>query len=50
MGYHNHSAVSKGLKRVRDMAARFFDENSPQPSLAASQTRIIEDVRYCKRR
>jgi hypothetical protein len=33
MGYHNHSAVSKGLKRVRDMAARFFDENSPHQAL-----------------
>ena len=27
MGYRNHSAVSKRLKRVRDMAARFFEEN-----------------------
>lgn len=27
MGYRNHSAVSKRLKRIRDMAARFFDES-----------------------
>jgi hypothetical protein len=27
MGYRNHSPVSKRLARVRDMAARFFDEN-----------------------
>ncbi|MGH3969192.1 MAG: sigma-70 family RNA polymerase sigma factor, partial [Mycobacterium sp.] len=27
LGYRNHSAVSKRLKRVRDIAARFFEEN-----------------------
>jgi hypothetical protein len=27
MGYRNHSPVSKRLARVRDMAARFFDDN-----------------------
>jgi hypothetical protein len=27
LGYSNHSAVSKRLARIRDQAARFFDEN-----------------------
>ena len=27
MGYSNHSAVSKRLKRIRDLAARFFEDN-----------------------
>jgi len=27
MGYSNHSAVSKQLKRIRDLADRFFEDN-----------------------
>lgn len=27
LGYSNHSAVSKRLARIRDQAARFFDQN-----------------------
>lgn len=27
MGYRNYSPISKRLKRIRDTAARFFDED-----------------------